>query len=75
MALKFPTRSNAGLDGAAQRLRRSLTRAKKDTPMQPTPDAIVIDMRDSGRNGQQIAGSGALVFEGEFLERKPSKFH
>ncbi|MEM7461213.1 MAG: hypothetical protein AAF362_00880 [Pseudomonadota bacterium] len=41
--------------------------------IKPTPDAVVIDLRGDSRfaqsvSGQTLAGSGALVFEGEVLE-------
>ncbi len=41
--------------------------------IKPTPDAVVIDLRGDNRfaqavSGQTLAGSGALVFEGEVLE-------
>lgn len=42
--------------------------AETISPMQPTPGARVINLRGSFANGQNLAGSGALVFEGEVLE-------
>jgi len=42
---------------------------REDGRMRPTQAASVIDFRGSfARNGQMLAGSGALVFEGEVLD-------
>lgn len=43
--------------------------SREDGRLRPTQSASVIDFRGSfARNGQMLAGSGALVFEGEVLE-------
>lgn len=45
-------------------------RAGDDTAsLVPTPVATTIYVRDGGRSGQQLAGTGELVWEGEVLER------
>jgi hypothetical protein len=42
--------------------------SRVDIAMQPTAGARTIDLRGSFRSAQAMAGSGALVFEGELLE-------
>jgi hypothetical protein len=75
MALKFPVGSQEGGKSIALRLRSSFARVSRYVPMTPTPNATVVDLRGDCSNGQQLAGSGALVFEGELLERPPRYFH
>lgn len=38
-------------------------------PLQPTPHARVIRVRQTGADGQALAGSGKLVWEGETVSR------
>ncbi len=37
----------------------------RGSSLTPTPDAIIFELRGSSVSGQYLAGSGALVFEGE----------
>ncbi len=46
-----------------------------DAKMQPTAGAQCIDLRGSFRSAQSLAGSGALVFEGELLEGPRFQVH
>ncbi len=42
--------------------------ARSNAQLQPTTGAQCIDLRGSFRSAQMLAGTGALVFEGELLE-------
>lgn len=51
-----------------------------NTVIKPTPDARVVDMRSQlgishSISGQTLAGSGAMVFEGEILENLHRGLH
>lgn len=47
---------------------RWIVAERRDGRMQPTRSARVVDLRGSFANGQMLAGTGALSFEGEVLE-------
>jgi hypothetical protein len=56
-------------------MRFDVTAGTQQTRMQPTAGARAFDLRGSWNSGQVLAGTGALVFEGEVLEGSRTAIH
>jgi hypothetical protein len=56
-------------------VRFEMSAGKQQATMQPTAGARAFDLRGSWNSGQVLAGSGALVFEGEVLEGPRTAIH
>jgi len=53
---------------AGGHIRWELASGNHVAPMLPTPGARSFDLRGAWKSGQSLAGTGALVFEGEVLD-------
>jgi hypothetical protein len=56
-------------------MRFEISAGKQQARMQPTAGARSFDLRGSWNSGQVLAGTGALVFEGEVLEGPRTAIH
>ena len=56
-------------------IRWELASGNHVAPILPTPGARSFDLRGTWKSGQALAGTGALVFEGEVLDEMRSAVH